>query len=290
MSKKKLDQEGFAHIAIVLVLVVLVVVGFAGWRVVNRNKNSNDYKPTSEQVDNTDRSLDSKPLNTSPIAWSRTDSGWTSNGTVPACQNPLTIQSPVDIGKASAVLYPGQYRGGNYKSHGGFIFNGSSNDSITVKVPQDSAVYKGSRYIESGEVQYMFILIAPCGIMYRFDHLLTLSPAFQKLADSLPPAKVDDSTTTNFTTAPTVKANEIVATAVGFKKSGNTSVDFGVYDLRVKNAVSQTAAWQKEHPMANEFGAYGICWLNNLTGSDKTRANALPGGDGQAGKKSDYCK
>lgn len=285
MSKKRINQSGFAHIGVLLALLVLVIVGLVGWRVVSNNK-----KPAGSQASvNQSQPSSSSPGNTA-VSWSFNGNEWVSSGKAPSCQDPLTINSPVDISKATSILYPGQYRGGNYKPHGGFRFDGTPNNGITVTVPQDSIVYKGSRYIESGELQQMFILIAPCGIMYRFDHLAKLSDDFQKLADKLPEAKVDDSRTTNFTDLPAVKAGDVVATSVGFSKTNNTGVDFGVYDLRAKNEASKAAAWQKEHSSDIEFGAYAICWLNNLTGKDKTTALSLPGGDGQAGKQSDYCK
>ena len=163
-------------------------------------------------------------------------------------------------------------------------------NKITVKIPFDAKIYTGSRYIEQGEVQHFFTVIAPCGIMYRFDHLLTLSPAWQVIADTLPEPKVDDSLTTILDPSPSVKAGETVATAIGFAKTGNSSVDFGLYDLRQKNAVSKTAVWQKAHPDEKEFGQYGVFWLDYLTSADSATVKALPGGDSEAGKTSDYCE
>jgi hypothetical protein len=272
MRKTSKGQAGFAHVVVVLVIAValVAVVGLA--------------------VRNFAMKTPANGKGVAKLAWSNKGDGWVKSGTVPACASPLAIPAPVDLTLATEVLYPGQYRGGNYKPHGGFIFRGSANNAITVKAPLDAYVYKASRYIEAGEVQYMFVFIAPCGIMYRFDHLATLSPAFQALADTLPAAQENNSETTNFDKPPVVKAGDAVATSVGFVKTGNTSVDFGVYDLRAKNAVSQIADWQKKHPMEHEFGAYAICWLDNITGPGSAGIKALPGGDGQAGKQSDYCK
>lgn len=227
----------------------------------------------------------------SSVSWNFNGTKWTANGTPPACPNPLQIPTPVDLTKVTAVLYPGQFRGGNYKAHGGFIFGGSPNDAVTVTAPLDAIVYKASRYIEQGEVQYLFVFINPCGIMYRFDHLLTLSPQFQTLADTLPAPQENSSGTTNFTPPPSITAGDIVATAVGFKNTQSATVDFGVYDLRQQNAVSQTAAWQQAHsnPFDREGGAYGICWLNLFSPADVTTVKNLPGGDATNGTQSDYC-
>ncbi len=206
-------------------------------------------------------------------------------GTPPTCPTPLTLTSPVDVSKATAILYPGQTRGGNYKAHGGFLFRGLANTDVSVKVPLDAQVVQGSRYIEQGEVQYLFDLQSPCGIRFRFDHLLTLSPAFAAWAEQLPAAEVNSSQTTIFQTPYAVKAGDVVATAVGFAKTKNVSVDFGVYDLRQKNAKSTDAAWAASH--SPEQAHYAVCWLDWLSSSDSSKA--LPGGDQTAGKTSDFC-
>lgn len=272
------DNRGFAHVLILVIVLVAAVTGVAAWRVFGSEK-------TAETVDSgvTEESSESS------VSWSMNGSEWKASGTPPNCAEPLTLTSPVDIDKATAILYPGQYRGSNYKPHGGFRFEGSVNEDITVTVPQDSTVYKASRYIEQGEVQYLFVLISPCGIMYKFDHLLTLSPAFQALADKLPVAEVDNSQTTNFDPSPTVSAGDVIATAVGFKKTNNVSVDFGVYDLRSRNASYESDSWKAEHQEDNEYAPYGICWLDYLESDDSAFAKSLPGGDGQNGKTSDYC-
>lgn len=92
------------------------------------------------------------------------------------CPDPLVLQTPVDIDKVTGMLYPGQERGGHFKWHGGFRFDNSKHDEIIVHAPLDATVTHGSRYIENGAVQYMFDFQTDCGIRYRFDYLVTLSP------------------------------------------------------------------------------------------------------------------
>ena len=48
---------------------------------------------------------------------------WQAIGTPPSCPDPLVLASPVNISKVSAILYPGQPRGGAFKPHGAFRFN-----------------------------------------------------------------------------------------------------------------------------------------------------------------------
>jgi len=286
MKIKKLNQVGSHAVLALVVIVVIGAVGFVGWRVLHRIPKNIDSGMTSTKLSG---SLNLNDQN-SKVSWSHDGKGWKASGTPPACPSPLTIASPVDVSLATAILYPGQTRGTDYKPHGGFVFSNSNNSDITVKIPMEAQLTKGSRYIEQGETQYYFVFIAPCGLMYKFDHLLTLSSQFQAYADRLPTAKPDDSRTTNFDPAIYVKKDDVVATAVGFKNTHNVSVDFGVYDIRQPNTVSKTADWQQKHPNENEFGAYGICWLDILPTKDAATTKALPGGDGVMGKTSDYCK
>lgn len=222
------------------------------------------------------------------VSWSFNGSTWQSSGTPPACPSPLAITSPVNLSLASAILYPGQTRGGNYKPHGGFRFDGAKNADVTVRAPMDGIVTNASRYIEQGETQHLFTFINPCGVAFRFDHLLTLSPAMQAIADTLPAAQVDDSRTTIVTSGASVKAGDVIATAVGFKNTSNVSVDFGLYDLRSTNTASQNASYASSHDA--ELAQHALCWLNILPAADAATAKSLPAGDQTAGKTSDYCQ
>jgi len=185
------------------------------------------------------------------------------------------------------VLYPGQTRGGNYKPHGGLRFdNPGQSNNVSVSAPLDGVVYRGARYIEGGEVQYLFDIMNSCGILYRFDHLRTLSSRFQAMADALPAATAGNSVTTPIGGSQRVSAGESIGTAVGM--AGNVSFDWGVYDLRSRNAASANPAWLAGH--GGELAPYGICWLDNLSGSDSARVRSLPPGDPSAGSTSDYCR
>lgn len=186
-----------------------------------------------------------------------------------------TLQSPVDIANVTSVLYPGQVRGGDYKAHGGFRLDGLPNNNVTVTAPVSAKLVQAGRYIEIGEVQYIFIFKTDCGLFYRFDHLLTLTPKFQAVADKLPPAVESRSNSVAVRPAVKVETGETIATAVGFRQSGsnpNVSFDFGVYLGHFS------------------FSDHGLCWLDLLPSEDAARLKALPGGDHQSGKTSDYCK
>lgn len=193
------------------------------------------------------------------------------------CPKPLILQTPVDLSKVTSILYPGQVRGGDFKPHGGFRFDNSKPEEIEVKAPMEAKFVEGSRYIEQGEVQYMFDFQTPCGIRYRFDHLLVLTPKFAKIAESLPKPKENDSRTSRITSELSVITGEVIATAVGFRRNNNTFVDLGVYDLRGKNP------YQNPRP-------YAVCWFDLLPASDSAKIKSLPPADSISGSQSTLCK
>ncbi len=191
------------------------------------------------------------------------------------CSKPLILQTPVDLSKATSILYPGQVRGGDFKPHGGFRFDNSKPDEIEVKAPIDAELDSASRYIEQGEVQYLFDFRTSCGIMYRFDHLLTLAPRFAKVIEALPVAKEHDSRTTRVNPSISVKKDEVIAISVGFRQNNNVFVDFGVYDMRGKIF---------QGPREN-----AICWFDLLPASDSAKVKSLPPADSISGSQSTLC-
>lgn len=211
------------------------------------------------------------------------------------CPQPFIFQLPVDIDKVTSILYPGQYRGGNYKPHGGFRFDKSRPDEIKVIAPDDAEVVAGARYPVGGEIQYTFDFAHPCGIKYRFGHLLTLTPKFQAIAEKFPMPEGLDSRTTEVYPPIKVKRGEVIATAVGMMTGGpaelggfNAFVDWGVYDYRQKNEVSKDPEWLAKH--SYEIESYAVCWFDWISPEDKAKVLALPSSDYQSGKSSDYCK
>lgn len=223
------------------------------------------------------------------VTWRQTNDGWSPSAKPPTCPSPLRILLPVDITKVTSILYPGQYRGGDYKPHGGFAFDNNADQAVDVVAPLTGMAVRGSRYIESGDIQYMFDVISSCGIMSRLDHLLTLSAKFQVLANTLPPAG-ESSATTNFNPPVLITEGEKVAVAIGLTKpSKNVFVDFGVYDMRGFNKISSDPTWAANHPGSKEMSGHAICWFDLLDAQSVATVRSLPSRDGTSGKTSDYC-
>jgi hypothetical protein len=293
---KKLDQNGSHLLAVVLAVVVIAVIGFAGWKVFGKKDNQqragdeiNTQQPQAEEATGSDVTWE----NTSEKSW------MAMGGTPPKCPDPFTLKSPSpQLKQATALLYPGQERrgtfegmGGNYKPHGGFRFDNSKSDDIDVVVPIDGYVYRGSQYKLNGEIQYTFDFIHPCGYMIRLGHLRELSPTYKAYADKFPPAQEEDSRTERVDGFPKVKAGDLVGTSIGFKTTSNNAFfDLGVFDLRQTNEASKDPAYQAKHAESREHFYYGVCWLDMLPKDEAAYIKSLPPGDPTAGKTSDYCK
>lgn len=217
-------------------------------------------------------------------------------GTPPPCPEPLQLATPVDLDLATAILYPGQVRGNAFKGHGGFRFDENVDNNVTVRIPFDALVVRGTHAIRNGqdigspehlEEQDGFEFIAPCGIMYTFGHLRRVAPTFRALADSLP-LVVGFNRTQYYDVDPPVQvhAGDVLATAVGFENGTNVFVDFGVYDLRQTNGATLRPEWEAYR---DGFDVYAVCWLDWLAPPDDATARTLPGGSQESGKESDYC-
>ena len=275
MKKLKLNQNGSHVLASVLVIVVVIVIGAVGWMVFGKSK---------------DKSQNSSD-NSGFVEWSFDGSTWSPQGEAPECEQPLAIASPMDVSQATSVLYPGQVRGGDFKAHGGIGIDDADNNELTVKAIRGAHLYQGSRYIEQGAVQYMFDFMDSCGIMYRYDHLATLSPEFQAFADQLPEPQVDDSRTTKFNEQPFIKEGTVIATAVGYSQpTVNAFFDLGVHDLRQPNAASQTEIYKTDQGRIQDKqqSFFAVCWFDLLPEPDRTTVKSLPPRGSE--NTSDYCQ
>lgn len=240
----------------------------------SQQSSSSSSPSSSSNSPSTSSNSSSSSTTSGPVIWNHDGLSWKPSNTPPICDSKILLTTPVDLSTVESILYPGQVRGNDYKAHGGFRFNNSSN-AVTVKAPYDAVVVNGVRYYENGDLQYMFEFQVNCGIAYRFDHLKTLSSTLQAIADNLPEPKVDDTRTTTINPV-SISKNEILATAVG--QTNNTSFDWGVYDLRQTNGITKNN---------NTLASYGVCWFDWIAAADGVIVRGLPATADN--KTSDYC-
>lgn len=268
------SQEGFHVIELAIVLIVIGVIGFVGYRVLNRENNAGDTKSSKDAHNSSDSN--------EPVKWAfneKTTTWFAQTGKASSCKDPFTFeQSPVDLSKIMAIGMPGQYRGYNYKPHGGMRLTNTDSGKIDVVMPTDATLVSLIRYYENtDDIQYLLTFETSCGIAFRFDHLHTLSPAFQAIAETTPaPKKNDTRTDPNAPFKRTgFKARELIATEVGFPSVKNFGFDFGVYDYRHRNSISGNKKWAGIHNMYQSQEWFGTCWIDQLPGADAAKAKEL---------------
>lgn len=220
--------------------------------------------------------------------WRQDEKGnWIAVGTPPACSEPLEFASVSDLSIATSVLYPGQERSVGYEPTAGFRFDRLGHNQVNVTAPMDGEIVYAARFLIDGEIQYVFDVLSPCGIMHRFDHLLELPSKLQAIADSLPKPKEHDNRSTPMNPPVRITKGELLATAIGLRKTNNPFISWTVFDFRGKNNASQNSSWAATHP---ELYHYTICPFPYLSQKDQERINVLPAADSMSGKKSDFCE
>ncbi|MFN8015458.1 MAG: hypothetical protein U0R17_02465 [Acidimicrobiia bacterium] len=271
-------------LTLIIVTVSISTLGSCSSDKDQKNTNRSNTKQSSKE--NNASSQDSQSQE--KLIWQQSQDGWIATAKAPDCPKQPMLISPVDLKLATSVLYPGQTRG-QYKPHGGFRFDNSDNYDISVKAPIDGFVFRGSRYLVDGEIQYTFDIFNNCGVMTRLGHLRELTEKFQAIAETFSEA-LTDSRTSNVNPPVNVKAGETIATATGITAGKNTFVDWGVYDYRSQNEASKSSEYQNAHTMDKELSFNAVCWFDWLPTKDAKLVKSLPAGDGTAGKTSDYCK
>lgn len=273
-------KAGFTLIeGLIVALITSLIAGGIWYALSGSNKKTDTPLPTTAEEQKEDK-----------LIWQQAASGWQASETPPDCPSQPILKVPTDLNKVTSILYPGQKRGGDYKPHGGFRMDGTSNAAVTVTAPIEGYVVRGSHYIQQGEVQYMFDVMNNCGVMYRVDHMAEVSAKLKKITETWPAPQVDDSRTQIIQSPVRVDAGEVLATSVGFKKTKNTTFDFGVYDYRSQNEVSKSASYQAAHQQDKELSWHAVCWFDWFSEADEKRIRALPSGDPASGKTSDYCR
>ncbi len=292
---QKQTQSGFSVVELVIILVVLGSLGLVTYAFMSASKTS---QRSSAQGSARAAEISVKP--TADVIWtydSQKNKYATTSGKAPACPNPLKFDnSPVDTTTLTGVLLPGQYRGFNYKPHGGFVFANSPDGVMDIKLPMTATITGITRYIEGdqNEVQYIVTFETDCGIAFKFDHLYTLSPGFQKIAETRP-AAIKDNTASDPNKPPKrvqYPAGTLIATAIGHPSTHNFSFDFGVYDYRSPNEISKNPAWKPLHTQFAASDWYGRCWLDMLPEPDASKVKAqslIPINSNKPILVSDYC-
>lgn len=261
------NNRGFHIIEAIIAVAVIAVIGFIVYRVFVANNSSN-------QPDSSGQS--------SEVVWAFDEQNlkwFAKSGNPPACPDPIFERSPIDLSKIQVIGMPGSYRGFSYKPHGGLRLSNPDSGKVDIVMPADATLVGLTRYYEGDppELQYLLTFETDCGVAFRFDHIYTLTPEFQKIAETTPEPKVNDTRTdpnikferTKF------KAGDVVATEVGFPRIKNFGFDFGSYDYRNRNEISKNSEWAKIHNQYQALDWFASCWIDQLPSIDAAKAKEL---------------
>lgn len=276
MLKVVNDSRGVAHILTALVLIIVAAIGVVGYGVLTAQD-----KPSTNTSQSGSRT--NSATTDGEVKWAfnqKTQRWFVESGTAPRCKEPFVFDvTPTDLSNVVAIGMPGSYRGYNYKPHGLMRLADSTAGKAAVKMPMDATLVSVNRYYEGSpaELQYLLTFESDCGIAFRFDHLHTLTPAFQALAETTPEPKLNDTRTdpNRPFTRTKFKAGEVIATQVGFSSTKNYGFDFGVYDYRTPNEISKNKNWASLHNQFQSLDWYGRCWTTMLRGNDAAKAKEL---------------
>lgn len=284
LSKKTI----FIPLIILFPLSMIGVVFLLSGRVKNEEdapivvESSNDNEDSV--VHNVTETANTEEVQNSDVIWSFNEV-WTPSSTPPDCDDPLILDLPVVRSEVSGILWPGQVRGDDFKSHGGFRYPTTTQKHL-VTAHTDMHLITASSYLSSGIKQYFLVFSSPCGIVYKFDHAFTLGPKLEAINDVLPVPTEGDSRTTFIQPPIKLEKGDVIATEIGI--GSNVFIDYGVHDVRQPNEQSKDPAWVAQHFNPEEFIIYGVCWLEYISEEDKQYLLDLPIAR-KEGETSDYC-
>lgn len=225
---------------------------------------------------------------------SRPDVGWywAREGTPPACPEPLVLESPIDVNLVTGILYPGQVRGDgpkDFKPHGGFTLK--PNSKIEIKAPMDGYLVSVAKFTDEFGYHVGLTFQHPCGIQFGGGHWGALPPDIQAVVDKVPLKGFKESQTEPIIPPYFVKKGQVIVTGLQEKAHPERpGFDWGVADLRKRNAASKDPRFQELYGYAPWNTYYGVCWLDLLPPEQQAVLRPLPGVDGKQGKNSEYCK
>lgn len=262
---KRVGSRGFHGIILVIIVTLGLIVVLVGVFAVRHGNNLWTDSGSQE------------------VQWAyneQTQEWYEAQGTAPPCNDPFVFDvSPVDLSRVMVIGMPGAYRGYNYKPHGGFRLIDETQGKVDIRLPIDATLVGITRYYEGepAALQYLLTFESDCGIALRFDHLYTLTPRLQAIAETTPEPRLNDTRidpNISFTRT-FFKAGDSIASAVGSPAQNNYGFDFGVYDYRTRNAISANAQWAALHTQYQALEWYGRCWIDMLPASDVKRAREL---------------
>lgn len=227
------NQFGFSHIILLIAVVVIGVVGFAGWQVFRADKQKNVAENSQQTEPNPSENsqLQTKCAETGPGLFTK---DITELSAISLIQNPIRV-----IG------------GNNIKTHSFVEVTRKS----PIYAPMDSTLTGGANYYETmGEnpvtkVQYLLSFSNGCDINYWLDHLVDVP---DNIKEAFPAKPSNDTKSVNVKQVK-VKAGDLVGYS---NQSGAARFDFGVLDLDGPETILTTDSRFKDNEIVKTSDKY----------------------------------
>lgn len=232
-------EAGFAHLAIVFIILV-VLVGAAGYLVFNRNKSDPSTNETSTVQDSTKDTTSTQQSSACTEAIAGSFSSYlTDIDLVTTIQNPIRL-----IG------------GSNIKTHA-YI---EVAERAPVYAPTDTTLNGGANYYETmGEnpvtkVQYLLAFDNGCDVQFWLDHIVDVP---DKIKDAFPADARNDTQSVDVKETK-VSAGELVGYS---NQTGRARFDFGVLNLKGPLTSLTTNPKYRDDPIVqtSDKYRYAIC-------------------------------
>ncbi|MBI3413459.1 MAG: hypothetical protein HY051_05270 [Candidatus Aenigmarchaeota archaeon] len=186
--------------------------------------------------------------------------------------NPIFTADVTDTNKIKAVTPPR-----NEKTHSHVWIK--DNKKVPVYVPVGAKLVAGTKYMEGGELNYLFFFDVSCEIEIKFDHL---EEPIKLIGDMFPnPPKIED-TRTDYLPATQFKAGDLIGYTTGTPAAKNW--DFGVYSKVKSNHLAGKAGYE-------EMDTRAVCPYDYFTGGKKEFYYSLfVSKTGDGAPPTDFCK
>lgn len=237
-------QDGFAHLGLIIGLIVLLVIFLAGYRVYSSNTNKEDSANVPTNVEHRSEKKATGP-----------------NGVACASSKPGLFTADVtSVDSINLIQNPIRVVGGsNIKTHS-FI---EVSERSAVYAPMDATLTGGANYYETAghnpvtKVQYLLSFNDGCDVSFWLDHIVDV-PDKIKVAF---PAEASNDTRSVQVTKVKIKAGELVGYS---NQEGRARFDFGVINLKAPETSLATNPKYKDDPIVKTSMKYrhAVCPYN----------------------------
>jgi hypothetical protein len=171
---------------------------------------------------------------------------------------PIFTHEITDLSKIRRAERWGQVKSKSLKNHS-YLFLKKKNKPIPVYAPVDSYLILQTRYRLQGlkEVHWRLIFQVGCEIVYRFDHVDTLSDKLLKHLGNIP-VNEDQNSAPNVAINPPIKikGGELIAYTQGIPQLGQW--DFGLSDISKNNELPKRLKNFQNKPAGRQY-KYSAC-------------------------------